>query len=44
MIDQLMRALVRGFGWNMGRRAANRVPLWLGIVVIVVLWLIGGGR
>jgi hypothetical protein len=40
--DQLMRAMVRGFGWGVGRRASSRLPLPLGIALIVVLWYFGG--
>jgi hypothetical protein len=42
VFDQLMRSMIRGFGWGVGRRAASRVPLPLAIVVIVVLWYFGG--
>lgn len=42
-LDQIVRSMLRGFGWGIGRRAAGRVPLWVG-VVLFVLWLILGGR
>jgi hypothetical protein len=44
MIDRIINSMARGFGWSLGRRAASRVPLWLTIAVIVMLWLMGVGR
>ena len=34
-MDQIFNSMLRGFGWALGRRAASRVPLWLGIGVII---------
>jgi hypothetical protein len=39
MLDTIIRSMARGFGWGIGRRAAGRVPLWVGVVLIVI-WLI----
>lgn len=30
-----LSAMVRGFGYAVGRRAAYRLPLWAGILVVV---------
>jgi hypothetical protein len=40
LINQLVRALIRGFGFRLGWRAARRVPLVPAIVVIGLLWLL----
>jgi hypothetical protein len=41
-LDRIVNSMFRGFGWGLGRRAANRVPLWLTIVVLVGLYLLKG--
>lgn len=40
-MDKLFNSMLRGFGWNLGRRAASRVPLWPAIAIIVILYLMG---
>lgn len=35
-LDQMLR----GFAWRTGSRAANRVPLWLGILIVVIMSII----
>jgi hypothetical protein len=42
IIDTLMRSMVRGFGWGLGRRASGRVPLLPAIALIIVIWYFGG--
>lgn len=44
IIDQLMRSMVRGFGWGLGRRASGKVPLLPAIALIIVIWYFGGHR
>jgi hypothetical protein len=40
-VETILRSLLRGFGWGLGRRAASRVPLWVAIAVVVGLYLMG---
>lgn len=42
MLDQIVRSMLRGFGWGLGRRAANRVPLWVGLVLLAAWYVLGG--
>lgn len=41
-MDKVFASMLRGFGWGVGRRAANRVPLWLAILAIVGWQLLKG--
>jgi hypothetical protein len=41
-MDRVFNAMLRGFGFGLGRRAANRVPLWLAIGLFIVWHLTKG--
>lgn len=32
--------MLRGFAWTTGRRLAYRLPLWLAVVAILVIYLV----
>ena len=36
MLDQIIRSMFRGFGWTLGRRVAQRTPLWVAAVLLVI--------
>jgi hypothetical protein len=41
MGNDLFRAMLRGFGFTAGRRAASALPLWAAVALIVILYLLG---
>lgn len=41
-MNNVFSAMLRGFGWTVGRRAAYRVPLPLAIAAIVAWHYLGG--
>ena len=36
MLEQIVRSMFRGFGWNLGRRVAQRTPLWVAAMLLVL--------
>lgn len=42
MFNELIRSMVRGFGWHLGRKGAAQMPFWPTIVVIGLVWLLFG--
>jgi hypothetical protein len=32
--------MVRGFSWGVGRKAANSLPVWLGVAVVAILTML----
>lgn len=39
-IPDPLNSMVRGFGWTVGRRLAYRLPLWMAVVAILMIFLI----
>lgn len=40
MGDRMFNAMLRGFGYSVGRRAAYKFPLWLGVLIVVGFYLL----
>jgi hypothetical protein len=39
-LDRIFNSMLTGFGRGLGYRAARRVPLWLTVILIVVLYFL----